>query len=98
MNGISDLSAMGMDGFNAKIFKATWYITKYDIIKAVEEFFEKGKIYKAINCTLFALIPKMSTSRMVKDFMSISCCTILYKIISRTMAGRLGKFLNNIIH
>lgn len=57
LKGISDISAPGIDGYNAKFFKATWNITKVDVISAVKEFFEECLIYKAVNCSLITLIP-----------------------------------------
>ncbi|XP_058783681.1 uncharacterized protein LOC131658401 [Vicia villosa] len=35
---------------------------------------------------------------MVKEFRPISCCTVIYKIISRILAARLGGILSSITH
>ncbi|XP_050895440.1 uncharacterized protein LOC127102067 [Lathyrus oleraceus] len=52
---IGDTKASGIDDFNAKIFKATWRIAKYDIMKAVKDFFENNRIYVVVNYALVTL-------------------------------------------
>lgn len=91
LNGIGDLKAPGLDGYNAKFFKATWGIIEHDVVKAVQEFFEHGRMYAAVNCSIVTLIPKVADARMVKDFRPISCCTTLYKIVSKILTNRLSK-------
>lgn len=39
LNGIGDLKAPGLDGYNAGFFKSTWGIVGSDVITAVHEFF-----------------------------------------------------------
>lgn len=98
LKGIGSLTTPGTDAYGAKFFKETWAITKNDILDAVNELFEKGKMYKAINNTLLTIIPKSNVIRMVRDYRIISCYTIIYKIISKFMTSRHGKVLNSIIH
>lgn len=93
LKGIKNISAPGIDGFSSKLLKISWDIIKQDTINAIKDFFETKKMYKAINCTLLTLIPKSTTTDMVKDYRLISCCTGIYKIISRIMASRLVKVL-----
>lgn len=54
-------------------------------------------IYSAINKNLVIIIPKSTNANMIKDYRHISCCTTIYKIISKIMAKRLSKVLGNII-
>lgn len=98
LKGINDIVAPGIDGFESKFCKATWNIIGKDIMMVVEEFFEKGMLYKASNRTLVTLIPNTSNSEMIKDFRPISCRTTLYKIISKVLETKLGKVLRSIIH
>ncbi|CAK8532031.1 unnamed protein product [Lathyrus sativus] len=95
--GIHDNTAPGIDGFGAKFFKASWDIIKEDLGKAVREFFGSSCLLNAMNCTLVTLIPKVNNATMIKDYRPISCCTTLYKVISKIMANRLSKVLNSII-
>ncbi|XP_058784732.1 uncharacterized protein LOC131659577 [Vicia villosa] len=63
LQGIDTSSAPGVDGFNSKFFKHSWDIVKSDVIAAIHEFFEKGKLLKAFNCTcrlfLKAILPRV---------------------------------------
>ncbi|CAK8564698.1 unnamed protein product [Lathyrus sativus] len=98
LKGMNDLSAPGIDGFNAKFLKSYWDIIKEDIIKTAKHFFEKNKLYKAANCTLVTLVPKFTATTLIKDYIPISCCTVFYKVISKIKASRLGKVLPSIVH
>jgi hypothetical protein len=98
LRSIGDLKAPGLDGYGASFFKATWSITKPDIIAAVLEFFQENYIYSAVNSTLVTLIPKHSVAKTIKEYRPISCCTTIFKIISKIMTMRLSKVLGSIIN
>lgn len=57
--------------------------------------FAWGRLYKTVNNTLVTIIPKSNFACIVKDFRTISCCTIVYKLISKVMANRLGKIIGS---
>ncbi|XP_069145533.1 uncharacterized protein [Solanum lycopersicum] len=63
LKSIGNDKAPGIDGYNAFFFKHTWQIIKRDIIEAVQCFFTTGKLYKAFNCTLVSLIPKVQNPK-----------------------------------
>jgi hypothetical protein len=95
---IGDLKAPGLDGYGAKFFKATWSIIKKDVIAAVMEFFRYETMYYAINSTLVTLIPKHSAAKTIKEYRPISCCTTIFKIISKILTTRLSKVLSSVIN
>uniref|UniRef100_A0A803PVL8 Reverse transcriptase n=1 Tax=Cannabis sativa TaxID=3483 RepID=A0A803PVL8_CANSA len=45
-----------------------------------------------INRTLICLIPKIDAPSKPSNFMPISLCNVLYKIITKVMTNRLGGF------
>lgn len=51
----------------------------------------------AVNNYLVTIIPKTSFSCKVKYLRPVSCCTILYKLISKIMANSLGRILGRIM-
>lgn len=94
---IDDNTAPGIDGYGSKFFKTYWEIVKKDVCEAVWEFYNSGKMLTAINCTLVTLIPKIPTAAKVSEYRPISCCTTVYKIISKVMTKRLSKVIASII-
>ena len=94
---IDDNKSPGPDGFSSKFFKSMWDTVSKDFCAAVKEFFESGEMLKEINATVIALIPKKDTPCFVSDFRPISCCTVIYKCISKIMVGRIRNHLSSIV-
>ncbi|KAL2251976.1 UNVERIFIED_CONTAM: hypothetical protein Sindi_2319900 [Sesamum indicum] len=80
---IGEDKAPGPDGFSSGFFKAAWPIVGQEVTRAVLDFFATGRLLKQINSTLVTLIPKVHTPMSVADFRPISCCIVLYKIITK---------------
>ncbi|CAI8593993.1 unnamed protein product [Vicia faba] len=56
-----------------------------------------GHEEKFINNTIVTLIPKHPNSTKVSEYIPISCCTTIYKIISKIMTSWLSKVLGSTI-
>ncbi|XP_039001503.1 uncharacterized protein LOC120127716 [Hibiscus syriacus] len=85
--------ALGLDGYTLFFFKNSWNIVGEDVVAAVKFFFLNTPIHPAFNFTIIALVLKIPNPSAVKDYRSISCCSVIYKIIVR----RLTDFLPEII-
>lgn len=96
LQSIGDDKAPGIDGFNAFFFKKTWPIIQNDLISAITNFFSTSKMYKPVNCAIVSLVPKVSKPLTVKEFRPIAC-SVLYKIISKILAGRLQAVIKSIV-
>ncbi|KAL0293553.1 UNVERIFIED_CONTAM: hypothetical protein Sradi_6930300 [Sesamum radiatum] len=94
---INEDSAPGPDGFSSCFFKATWTIIGEDVCQAVMEFFNHGRLLKQLNATLITLIPKVQMPMKVGDFRPISCCNVVYKIITKIMVKRMHLVLEKLI-
>jgi len=81
--------APGPDGFNAFFFQRNWEMVKDNVVQSVLQFFKTRKILKHINHTFFTLIPKSNEASSLADYRPISCCNIIYKIISKVLSNRL---------
>ncbi|KAJ9560946.1 hypothetical protein OSB04_006106 [Centaurea solstitialis] len=89
--------APGPDGYTSKFFKAAWNVVGKDLQIAVHNFFYSGRLLKKINHTLLCFIPKVHNASRVTDFRPISCCNVLYKVISKVIAERMKPYLSQLI-
>lgn len=87
----------GPDGFNATFFTHCWEIIKADFLKAVHNFFNKGRMLASTNATNIALIPKILNPTNVTQFRPISCCNFTYKVIAKILATKLKPVLSTMI-
>lgn len=83
----------GPDGYTSEFFKASWDITGPDLVVAVQAFFDTGFLPKGINSTILTLIPKKNDAIYMKDYRPISCCNVIYKVISKLLANRMKGLL-----
>lgn len=95
--GMTSNKSPGPDGYSAEFFRATWTITGGDFVHAVQSFFDKGFLPKGINSTILTLIPKKDVAVYMKDYRPISCCNVIYKVISKILANRLKLLLPSFI-
>ncbi|KAL0455558.1 UNVERIFIED_CONTAM: hypothetical protein Slati_0895000 [Sesamum latifolium] len=87
----------GPDGYSSGFFKAAWPIIGEEVTQAILEFFLNGKLLKQVNATLLVLIPKVQAPSRVSDFRPISCCNVLYKVITKIIVQRLRPVLDSLI-
>lgn len=95
--GYSDQRAPGIDGFNSLFFKKIRQITGPLVCAAVYKIFEQSEMYKSVNCAAVKLMPKVKNPVTIIEFRPISCCFIIYKIISDLIATRLHVIMNHLI-
>lgn len=89
--------APGPDRYTAEFFKQAWPILGKDLVIAIQSFFVKDFLPKGVNTTILALIPKREEAKEMKDYRPISCCNVLYKVISKILAHRLKVILPSLI-
>ena len=93
---IGDLKAPGADGMPSIFYKKFWSLIG-ERVKKVLDVLNGGSIPYGWNDIIIVLIPKTSSTKMLKDLRSISLCNVLYKLISKVLANRLKNFLPEII-
>ncbi|KAK4383791.1 Retrovirus-related Pol polyprotein from type-2 retrotransposable element R2DM [Sesamum angolense] len=97
MFDIEEDKALGPDGFSSGFYKAAWPIVGEEISKAIMDFFTTGRLLKQVNATLLTLIPKVRTPHLVADFRPISCCNVIYKVISKILVCRFREILDLLV-
>jgi hypothetical protein len=87
----------GPNGLSSLFFKHYWSIVKSEVIAAVQNFFQSGRLLKQLNHTFIALIPKIDGASLMNQFRPIALCNVVYKIISKILASRLKTMLPKFI-
>ena len=97
MFGINWDKAPRPDGYIAKFFKKTWSVVGKDVVMAVKEFFQTRKMHPGFNSTIVTLVPKCPNPCSIRDFRPISCCSVIYKCITKIIANRLKKYMPQLV-
>ncbi|XP_059635683.1 uncharacterized protein LOC132277859 [Cornus florida] len=89
--------ALGPYGFTVHFFRVYWDIIRVEVANAVMKFFNYPTLGKGLNSTFITLVPKVKEATKVEEFIPISLCNVLYKIITKILADRLGSVLHKIV-
>jgi len=84
----------GPDGWTVEFFLSFFDSIGSEITDVVEESRLKGEIYRPLNSTFIALIPKKDVLETFEDFRPISLCNCIYKIIAKVIAIRIVPILS----
>ncbi|KAI5329450.1 hypothetical protein L3X38_028847 [Prunus dulcis] len=74
-----------------------WGVVGDDVVGFCLNVLNGGASVKEINHTLLTLIPKVDKPTKVTEFRPISLCTVIYKMISKTIVNRLKPIMPLII-
>ncbi|XP_056685706.1 uncharacterized protein [Spinacia oleracea] len=94
---IPGTKAPGPDGFGSYFYKDAWHIVGDEVIAAILDMLQNGKLLKEVNHTAITLIPKTKCPKDVSEFRPISCCNTIYKCITKVLCGRLRQVLPDLI-
>ncbi|XP_039004068.1 uncharacterized protein LOC120131027 [Hibiscus syriacus] len=87
----------GPNGYTIGFFKAAWSIVGSDFTSAVRYFFQTSYLLPAFNSTALVLVPKFPNATLAKEFRPISCCSVVYKTITRILVDRLTTYFPGLI-
>lgn len=97
LQSMGSFKAPGSDGFHAIFYKTYWDVVGDKVFLCVMNAFENQQFDSALGETLIVLIPKVDYPLSFKDFMSISLCNVIYKLITKILVNRIRPMLNDII-
>jgi hypothetical protein len=70
---------------------------RIDVINGVRTFFATGHMPQGVNDIAIVLIPKKDSPEGLKDYMPISLCDVIYKVLSKCLVNQLRPLLQDII-
>ncbi|KAA3469492.1 reverse transcriptase [Gossypium australe] len=74
-----------------------WHIVGKDVEEFCLGILNEGKDFESSNYTDIVLIPKIPNPTNLINFRPISLCTVLYKIVAKTIANRLQNYIGRCI-
>ncbi|CAN0912862.1 LINE-1 retrotransposable element ORF2 protein [Linum grandiflorum] len=87
----------GIDGFPALFFQKNWNTLAPRLIEELTQFLHQGSFPEELNKMIITLLPKVRKPETPKDYRPISLCSMLYKILSKTIANRLKPIFDKLI-
>jgi hypothetical protein len=90
--------APGPDGFTGRFYRDCWGSIKAEVMAAVRAVWSRkfNNFYK-LNTAFITMIPKKDGAEQVKDFRPISLVHSFAKLITKMLANRLAKRLNELV-
>lgn len=82
------------NGWTIEFFLEFFDIIGVELLAAMEDSRIKDKIHGALNATFLSLIPKCASPSSFIEFLPISCCNLIYKVISKIISIRIKETLS----
>ncbi|CAA7053634.1 unnamed protein product [Microthlaspi erraticum] len=89
--------APGPDGYQPVFYQRCWEEVGASVTRFVLEFFQTGVLLQVTNDALVVLIPKVVSPEKIQQLRPISLCNVLFKIITKTMVGRMKPVMTKLI-
>lgn len=86
-----------LDNFNPSFYQTYWHIVGEEVTLVVLKFLNEGIFDNCINHNFIVLILKIKNPIKASNFMPISLCNMIYKLVSKVLDNRLKRFLLYII-
>jgi len=97
MFSIPNHKSLGPNGFSSGFFKSTWSITGPMVCCIIRNFLSMGHMPLFLSTTKLILLPKMARPQSASNFRPISCCNVIYKVISKFLSAGLKEVLPSLI-
>ena len=89
--------APGPDGFTMAFFQKCWSVVEIDVMAFFDHFHRSTEFERSLNASFLSLIPKKNNALNIKDFRPISLVGSIYKLLSKVLANRLRRVMDNLI-
>ncbi|KAA3458589.1 reverse transcriptase [Gossypium australe] len=89
LKGMRPIKAPGSDGFPVLFFQKYWHIVGKEVLEYCLGILNEEKEIELANTTDIVLIPKVLQPITLVNSRPISLCTVMYKLVTKTIANRL---------
>ncbi|KAK3538386.1 hypothetical protein QTP86_001553 [Hemibagrus guttatus] len=90
--------ASGIDGLPAEFYKAFWAVIGQDVLDVLRDSIQRGELPLSCRRAVLTLLPKKGDLTHLKNWRPISLLCTDYKLLSKALASRLTKVMEQLIH
>ncbi|KAJ3595013.1 hypothetical protein NHX12_004318 [Muraenolepis orangiensis] len=98
LQGMQGRRAPGIDGLSVEFYKAYWDVLSNDLLDVFNESLASGSMPVSCRRAVITLLPKKGNLQDIKNWRPVSLLCVDYKILSKALATRLGKAVEQVIH
>jgi len=90
--------APGLDGLTVDFYKAFWDVVGSDLLEVFCDSISRRQLPLSCRRAVLTLLPKKGDLKEIKNWRPVSLLCVDFKILSKTLANRLRKVMEQIIH
>ncbi|KAJ3598713.1 hypothetical protein NHX12_000708 [Muraenolepis orangiensis] len=90
--------APGIDGLSVEFYKAYWDVLSNNLLDVFNESLASGSMPVSCRRAVITLLPKKGNLQDIKNWRPVSLLCVDYKLLSKALATRLGRAVEQVIH
>ncbi|KAJ3605786.1 hypothetical protein NHX12_027830 [Muraenolepis orangiensis] len=98
LQGMQGRRAPGIDGLSVEFYKADWDVLSNDLLDVFNESLASGSMPVSCRRAVITLLPKKGNLQDIKNWRPVSLLCVDYKLLSKALATRLGRAVEQVIH
>ncbi|KAJ4946299.1 hypothetical protein JOQ06_023967, partial [Pogonophryne albipinna] len=98
LQGMQGRRAPGIDGLSVEFYKAYWDVLSHDLLDVFNESLASGSMPMSCRRAVITLLPKKGNLQDIKNWRPVSLLCVDYKLLSKALATRLGRAVEQVIH
>ncbi|KAI4890612.1 hypothetical protein NFI96_004370 [Prochilodus magdalenae] len=98
LQGMENGRAPGIDGLPVEFYRSFWSVLGQDVLDVLRASLVEGKLPLSCRRAVLTLLPKKGDLTDLKNWRPVSLLCTDYKLLSKSLAARLGKVMGQVIH